>query len=205
MKFKNKQRNGFALVEMLVSLFILVLISFAIGNFQHDIFFFGNSIQSSLSVQLDARKVLRNIITELRSASPSSLGAYPVAQAGTSTLIFYSNIDSDTYKERLHYYMQGSSLMRGVIKPSGSPLTYNSAQEVVTTLAHNVINSTSTPIFDYFDKNYYGTTTPLVQPVNPLSVRLVRVTVIIDSDPNRPPPPITVTSQGTLRNLKDNL
>lgn len=189
---------------MLVSIAIIVFLSLAVGNFYHDIFFYGNSVQNNLSIQLDARKILRNIVTELRSVSPSSLGAYPIAQAGTSTLIFYSNIDSDSYKERLRYFMQGNSLIRGVIKPSGSPLTYNSAQETFTTVVHDIVNGTSTPIFDYYNKNFYGTTTPLVQPVDPLSVRLIRVTVNINHDPNRPNL-VTASSQATLRNLKDNL
>jgi hypothetical protein len=197
-------RRGFALAELLVSVGIIVLIVLAIGNFNADIFFLNSVVDSSLKAQLDARRVLRTIIAELRSVSPSSLGAYPITTSATNTLIFYSNIDSDQNKERLRYFQQGSELKRGVLEPTGSPLVYNPVNEQVETLIHDLI-STTTPIFDYFTQNYTGTSSPLTPPVDPLLVRLIRVTFTIDEDPNRPPSAITVTSQGTLRNLKDNL
>jgi len=36
-------------------------------------------------------------------------------------------------------------------------------------------------------------------------VRLVRITIKIDEDPNRPPAALTSTTQVSIRNLKDNL
>lgn len=200
-----KRTKGFTLVETLVSVAIMVMIGLAISTFEKDIFSINSSLQNNLSAQLDARKVLRTAIAELRSASPSSLGSYTIEQAGTSTLIFYSNIDTDANKERIRYFLSGTDLKRGVIKPSGTPLAYNSGQETFSTVIHDVVNGTSTAIFTYFDTNFYGTTTPLAQPVNPPNVRLIRMTVIIDRDPNRSPSRITVMSQAALRNVKDNL
>lgn len=198
-------KKGFTLVETLVSIAVIILVGLAIANFQRDLFFFNSSLQNNLSAQIDARKVLRTVLTELRTTSPSSLGAYPLVQVGTSTLIFYANVDGDQYKERLRYFTQGTNFMRGVTKPAGNPLVYNLGQEQVDTVVRDVVNGTSTPIFEYFDNSFTGTSSPLTQPVDPLVVRLIRVTVIIDKDPNRAPSRITVTSQGMLRNLKDNL
>jgi len=197
--------KAFTLVETLVSLGIIAVITLAITAFERDIFSLNSSLQNNLTAQLDARKVLRTAIAELRSASPSSSGAYPLAQVGTSSLIFYSNIDGDAPKEKLRYFLQNSTLMRGVTEPTGVPIVYNPSVEKLDIVIRNVVSSASTPIFEYFDKNFYGTTTPLTQPVDPLAVRLVRITVVIDRDPNRSPTNITVTTQGTLRNLKDNL
>lgn len=205
MRNKTPKTSGFTLIEILVSVGILVVIVLAVGSFQGDVFFIGNSVKDNLNSQIDARNVLRKLIAELRSVSPSSLGAYPIASAGTSTLIFYSNIDADAYKERVRYFLQEKSLKRGVIKPSGSPLVYDTGSESVSNVIQDVANSTSTPIFEYFDKNFTGTSTPLADPVNIPDVRLIRVTVIIDKDTNRAPGPFTATSQGMLRNLKDNL
>lgn len=201
---KQKNTTGFTLAEVLVSVGIMTIIGLAISTFQKDLFFINTGVQDNLSVQLESRQVLRKLITELREASPSSLGAYTIAQAGTSTLTFYSNIDSDGYKERIRYFIQGNELRRGVLKPSGSPLVYNTATESVSTIIKNIVNSPSDPIFEYFDENYTGTSTSLSQPVNVLSVRLVKVTVTVDKDVNRAPGPITVSTQGMLRNLKTN-
>ncbi len=200
-----KNKKGFTLVETLISISIIVVIGLALTSFERDIFFLNNSLQGNLSAQIGARRVLRTVIRELRGASPSSLGSYTINQAGTSTLIFYTNVDTDVLKERVRYFIQGGQLRRGVIKPSGSPLVYNSANESIDVVINDVINGTSTPIFDYFDTYFTGTSSPLTQPVDTLAVRLLRVTVIIDKDLNKPPGAITVTSMGTLRNLKDNL
>jgi type II secretory pathway pseudopilin PulG len=199
-----KNNRGMTLVEILVSTAILLFIGIAVAKFQRDIFFLNSTTQNSLSAQMDGRRILRTLVSEIRGANRSSLGAYPIVTAGTSTLIFYSNIDSDPYFERIRYFLQGTDLKRGVIKPTGSPLVYSSGQETITTLIRDVANGTSTPIFDYFPSTYAGTTTALLQPVNVTSIRLIRATIIIDKDVNRPPQPLIFTSQGTLRNLKDN-
>jgi hypothetical protein len=211
MKYFKKINNsyffstGLTLVEVLVSLGILVFIGLGISTFGRDIFSLNSGLQNNLNAQFEGRKVLKTIITELRSASPSSLGSYPILQAGTSSLIFYSNIDADAYKERLRYFLDGTELKRGVIKPSGNPLTYSSGSEEVRTIINNVRNGTSTPVFLYFDSQYTGTSSPLSEPVSVTDIRLIKIDVMIDKDLNRHPGPINISSQGTLRNVKDNL
>jgi type II secretory pathway component PulJ len=200
-----KYNKGFSLAEIVVSVAILTAVGYTFSIFQKDIFSLNTTLQNNLSAQLEARHVLKDLGKELREASPSSLGAYPVALASSTTLTFYTDINNDGLKERIRYFLSGTTLKKGVIVPSGSPLVYNTANEKISTVVSNVINSTTTPVFDYFDDQYTGTSSPLVQPVDPVSVRLVRITVIIDKDPNRPPLPITVTTQITIRNVKDNL
>ena len=109
-------------------------------------------------------------------------------------------------KEQIRYFLSDKDLKRGIIKPSGSPLSYNSANEQISTLVTGINNGVS-PIFEYFDSSYTGTSTPLVQPVQITQVRLVRVTLKIEEDtnPTKTIGPVIVTSQVFLRNLKDNL
>lgn len=200
-----KYTKGFTLAELIVSVAILTMVGYTLSIFQKDVFSLNATLQNNLSAQLEARHVLKDLGKELREASPSSLGAYPIALASSTTLTFYTDINNDGLKERIRYFLSGTTLKKGVITPSGSPLTYNVANEKITTAVSSVTNGTTTPIFDYFDDQYTGASSPLVQPVDPVSVRLVRITVIIDKDPNRPPLPITVTTQITIRNVKDNL
>ncbi len=203
MTTQNK-KTGFTLVEILVSMAIFVMVGLAIANYGRDIFSINTNLQNNLTAQMDGRQVVKKLVAELRSASPSSLGSYPIETAGTSTLVFYSNVDSDVYKERIRYFLTGTTLKRGVIKPSGNPLTYPSGSETLSTIVRDIKVSTSTAIFEYFDGNYAGTTTPLTQPVTISSVRLIRTTIVIEADANKSPNPITITSQAMLRNLKDN-
>lgn len=204
MKIMNSKK-GFTLAELLITVGIIGLIAVVLGTFQGDVFFFNSVIQDDLTAQMDGRRAIRKMVSEIREASPSSLGSYPIASAATSSITFFSNVDNDTLKEQVRYFIQNKNLMRGVIKPTGNPLSYNSGSETFETSVKNIANSTSTPLFEYYDTNYTGTTTPLIFPVSLTAVRLVNVELLIDRDPNRSPIPLNITSQVSIRNLKDNL
>ncbi len=205
MKHKKIYFNrGFSVAETLVVLSILVPIVFVLSTFQKDVFSLNSSLQGGLTAQFEGGKVMRSMVAELRSMSPSAAGAYPIAQVATSTITFYADVDNDSSKEQVRYFMSSGTLKRGVIDPTGNPPVYTSAEKV-STLITSVVNNNSTPIFYYYNSAYTGATSPLAMPVDQLVVRLVKINVIIDKDVNRPPGPINVTSQVSLRNLKDNL
>ena len=199
-----REKAGFTLVEIVVVVAIASVIFMAVFNFGIGIFSFNSSAQANLSAQSDARRMLKSIVRELRSASPSSLGAYPISLANATSLTFFVDLDNDGYKEQVRYFLQGNELKKGVIKPSGSPLTYNPASEQMSTMVRD-INNGSSPIFEYFDSNYAGTGASLTEPVQITKIRLIRITLSIEKDSNKSPKPITVMSQVFLRNLKDNL
>ena len=193
------------MVETLIVVTIVSFLVLAIGSFQRNILFFAGFLEDSISGAQDARAVLRTMACEIRTASPSNLGTYPVATASPQTFTFYSDIDDDGLKERVRYFLDGVDLKKGIVKPSGNPLMYDPASEtVVAVLVHNVRNDAQN-IFDYYDTNYDGTTDPLPEPIDIISARLVKITIIIDADPNRAPSAKTFTSQVSMRNLKDNL
>ena len=196
--------RGFTLVETILTIFIFSLMMGGITFFARNIFYLNNIASSSLSVEFETRKVLKPMANELRSASPSSLGSYPLEALATSSITFYSDLDGNGLKERVRYFLSSGKLKKGVITPSGSPLAY-SGTEVVTTVVNDVINSTSTPIFEYYNTYYDGTTSSLAQPVAISVVRLIKVTIVVDTDVGRPLKAKTVTTQVSLRNLKDNL
>ncbi len=199
---KNTQA-GFSLVEILVSLFIVVIIGMAIVSFQINLFSLNRISNDNLLAQEDARRALKNMSTEIRSMSPSSMGAYAIVQAATSSLTFYTNIDSDSLQEKVRYFLDGKTFKRGVVEPSGSPLNYNGT-ETTRELIHDIANAT-TSIFSYYNSSYDGTSAPLTQPVDTLLIRLIKINVIIDKDPLKLPPPLFMTTQVSIRNLKDNL
>lgn len=203
LKFRKNNR-GYSLAEMLIVVGILSAIIFVVTTFQKDIFSLNTSLQGSLNAQFEGGRVLRKMVGELRSMSQSGAGAYPIAQAATSTVTFYTDIDDDGSKEKVRYYLQSGTLKKGVTEPSGNPIVYTGTEKVET-LITSVVNGTSSPVFYYYDSSYAGTSTPLTTPINTLSVRLIKIEVTIDKDVNRPPGPFVVTSQVTPRNLKDNL
>lgn len=200
-----KYIKGFSIAEVIISVGILSVIVYAVGTFQKDIFSLNFSAQHSLSAQIDARKVLKQMVAELREASPSSLGGYPISLASTSALTFYSDINNDGFKERIRYFMVGNTLRRGEISPNGNPLVYNNANEKITLIVSDVVTSTSTPLFSYYPGTFAGTSSPLIHPVVISDIRMVGIYITIQKDPLRNPKPIIVQTAVTIRNIKDNL
>lgn len=200
-----KKNNGFTLAEIVVVVGIFGIIVVLLSNFQRDVILNNKYAQDSLSSAQDARNVLRVMVKELRGASPGSDGSFAITTAATNTISFYSDIDGDGAKDKVRYYIATTTLIKGYIKPTGNPPVYTSASEVFNTLAYNVKNATSSPLFEYYDNTYAGTSSPLTQPVTVTSVHLIKINLMIDADPNKSPIVRTYTSQVNLRNLKDNL
>ncbi len=199
-----KNSRAFTVIETLISLAIFTLILGLITLFARDTIYYRSIFFSGLTGSDDARHILQPISNEIRSASQSSLGSYPLEVTGDNAFVFYTDTNNDGLKERVRYFLNGTTFSKGVIKPTGNPLTYAINNEVVTPLMYNIVSG-ATPIFSYYDTNYTGTTSAMVQPVSPLDVRLIKITLTIDADPSRPPLPFTVTTQISFRNLKDNL
>ena len=200
-KFKNKRGDGFTLIEILFGIAIFVLIVGVLTLFSRNVWIYNTFVSAGLVNVDSGRQMLKTMVSEIRTASTSDTGAYAISQALSSSFVFYSDIDNDSLKEKVRYFFAGTTLQKGVIKPTGSPLTYNSANEKISTLAPNVTNT----VFNYYDKNYDGTTAQLSLPVNIPDIRLVKITITMDQNPNRSPMPKIFSTQVSIRNLKDNL
>jgi len=198
-----KTQAGFTLVEVLVAIGIFLLI---IGGITWMLIFGLRSnkiIWEQLSTQNEGRKVVQDFVNEIRTATASSIGAYAIASAEPQQVIFYSNIDSDAWRERVRYFLQNGTLKKGVLKPSGNPLSYNPANEQINELAHDVINGAN-PVFYYYDQSYTGSQNPLAPPVDVTKVRMIKFTLDLEEDPNASPMPFHVETMAEVRNLKSN-
>ncbi len=201
----NFQKKGFTIAEFIVTIAILSFLTYTVSTFQRDVFSLSTNLQSSLNAQLEARHLIKTMISELRKMTPSANGSYPIELASSTGITFYSDVGNNGTIDRVRYYLHNKTIRKGVTPPTGSPAVYSAGNEVTTTLLNYVIASSTLPIFQYYTSNYSGTTSPISMPPNISTIRLIKVTVIIDTDPNRSPTPIISTSQVNLRNLKDNL
>ncbi len=201
-KQKKYLKSGFTLVEVIIVLAIMSALVTVVSTFQKDVFSLNFNIQSQLNAQLDARHLIKVMVTELRKTSPSISGAYPIELASSTGVTFYADVGNNGSIDRIRYFLSGSTIRKGVITPVGN--VYNAGSEVLTTIMNSVVASSTLPIFQYYSSSYDGTTVPLSVPVDIASIRLVKINIIIDNDPNRSPVPLVVTSNVTLRNLKDN-
>jgi prepilin-type N-terminal cleavage/methylation domain-containing protein len=198
-------KRGMTMVELFVALAILAIVMTAVYVLGSNIFIYNSTTSGSYRATQNSQAILKTVLKELRETSPGADGSYPLVNTGSTTLSFFSDIDNDGLPERVTYTLIGTILYKAVIKPSGNPVSYPIANQSTTTLIFNVVNGNSLPSFEYFDTNYTGTSSPLVQPVSPSTVRLIRINQRIDIDPNRSPVPVIFTVQASLRNLKTNL
>lgn len=133
----------------------------------------------------------------IREVAFASNGAYPVVSLAANDVVFYADVDSDSAIERVHYYVQGTSLYEGILNPTGDPPVYTGT-EVATVIAEDVRNiSQSLNAFTYYDASGIAIT----DYANVPAVRFVTANIAVDSDTNRPPTAVTIRSSAAMRNL----
>jgi type II secretory pathway pseudopilin PulG len=200
-----KRNKGMTLTETLVALSIFIIIMVVVGTFQVNVFSYQKSVSGSFQTAQDAQVLLKVIMKEIRSITPSANGAYPIESVSTSSIVFYSDSNGDGIVEKYTYTLIGSSLFKAVIIPTGTPAVYNIASQSTTTLVTNIRNGSSLPMFQYYDENFDGSTSELTYPISIPLIRTIKVTLNLDVDPNRSPLPLSYSSIIQLRNLKTNL
>lgn len=88
-------------------------------------------------------------------------------------------------------------LKKGVINPIGSPVIYPSEQEEVSVLSSYIRNNP--PIFEYYDASGNKITD---YPARLIDTKLMKVYLVVNVDPNRPPDDFELESWVQIRNLK---
>ncbi|MBI2990026.1 MAG: type II secretion system protein [Candidatus Magasanikbacteria bacterium] len=201
----NKKNLGFSAIELIVSIGIFSLISAAATWLVIRGLRDNSVIWEQLAAQSDGRNILRQTSDDMRRAQNSSIGSYPIVLADDNEFIFYANVDKDALIERVRFWLQDSTLKKGVIKPSGSPLGYDLDSESSTEVAHEVVNQAENkPVFMYFDETYSGSEDPLETPAVPIQVRMVKIQLELEKNPAKSPAPFHVESTVQIRNLKSN-
>lgn len=201
------KRRGMSLMEMMIAMFIITL---AMGGFST--LFIDSWRQNAYVLETGqavavASQGVNKISKFIRETRQSDNGAYPVVSADDSNLVFYCDYDSDGVTERIHLYLNGTDVVMGIREPSGGfPVTYANGDGSTQILAQRVVNTASNPIFAYYDATYPedSANNPIATPATVPDVRLVRVTLHINIDPNNDPENIQVQSFAEMRNLNDH-
>ena len=95
--------KGYTLPEIIITITILTVVIGAIGAFQSNIFSLSRVIQTGINNQYEAKKIIKPFANEVRGAVSSQNGSYAIEEVGTSTFIFFSNIDGDQKIEKVRY------------------------------------------------------------------------------------------------------
>lgn len=196
------QKNaGFTIVEIVTTILIMGILVVGISS----LFVWGFRVWRASDEQARAidrfQEAYQKTVSEIREMQTASSGAYPIESATTTQLIFYANVDADDARERMRLTLSGDNLIRGIIQPTGSPATYPSNTETTAIIGKYIRNAA---IFSYYDQSFTGSQSPM-SPININTIRLIKLFLSIDIDPNQPPAAIDLSTYISLRNLKQNL
>ncbi len=145
-----------------------------------------------------AQRGVESMIKTMREASYASDGAYPIVSLATSSIVLYADIDEDPFIERLRFFIDGNSLKRGVIDPTGDPPVYTNPESISSLSDYVRNNEQSVDAFRYYDLNG-----DLMTNLSDISeVRFIEVTVVVNINPFRLPNQFTLRSTAALRNLR---
>ena len=192
------------MTEMIVVIGISGVLMVSLTRFTATGWRFSREVRLQQQATEDARLQLERIARGMREARVADTGAYPLVVMNPQRIDFYSNVDADDAIELVRYELVGTTLERGVTKPSGDPLAYNqAASEVRNVVARSIQNGTAS-LFTYYNGDYPADQTPL-SPIDLTEVKYIQFHLIVDSNPAVEPEAIDIISQVQLRNLKANL
>lgn len=208
-KSKRKICNGnqgFTLMETMATIFVFTLLMLGTTLMVRNIFLRNRTSSLYLDNSDAARKVSNTFVNELRNASYGANGAYPIGEASNTQMIFFTTgIVNNGSVSRVRYYVSGNILYKGVVNPAGSPLSYNLGSETVTPMIKSM-SLGANPLFYYYDGNYNGTGTALVQPVNINQIKFVKINIIaLKQNIQGSADTFSITAGASFRNLKTNL
>lgn len=199
-------QHGLTLVETLVALTI-----FTIGM-TATVLIFSRTIQNkaySLEMGKSSFVVSRSVgdLTQyLRRARQSDNGSYPIVSADKNDLVLYSDYNKDNVTERIHVYLLNGRVYLGIRNPSTTfPKTYANGDETTVELAKQIVNTSSDPMFSYYNKDYPQDiiNNPVATPADISEIRLIKIFLKININPNRAPDNIQQETFVELRNLND--
>lgn len=203
-KRKIINKKAFTLVETLVAITIFMLgISATTLVFSRTIKSKAYALEMGRSAFVVSRS-MGDLTQYLRRARQSDNGSYPIVSAAGNDLVIYSDYDKDNDTERLHIYFSNNKVFMGVRNPSNSfPVTYASGDEETFQLADHIVNTGSDTMFSYYNKDYPADPDPVSLPAEVSEIRLIKLFLKINIDPNNAPDNIQQETFIELRNLND--
>jgi hypothetical protein len=151
-----KKRESFTLLEVLITLALIGFVILSLFLLILNIANFNTFFVFNLGSHQEMLLFFKEIEKELRTIQSSNIGNYPIEEASSTRITFYSDLNDDGLVERVRYYIYNDELRKSVITPSGNPLTYNSLTEKTFVVVKNLV--VPQVIFTYFDQTMSTTT-----------------------------------------------
>jgi type II secretory pathway pseudopilin PulG len=202
----KKPTRGMSIVEIIIALALsLVVVGLASTLF---LTFFRNYSSSFGNTQAvtATQQAITQLGREIRELDTAETGAWPIVEADDNSITFYSDITNDGQTDLVRYFLEGATLKRTLIEPSGDPPSYPVVNEKTRTVADNVILGEK-PLFTYYNGNWPSdeVNNPLTGPSRISATRYIEIYLRLVGNPENPEDFFESKTGIQLRNLKDNL
>lgn len=193
----NSKYEGFTLIEVVVAIAIFTILMLAIN-----VLFVSLYRQQGTSIAMVERTrrlnaALDMMARELREGNRGENGHYFIESAGDNVLAFYSDVDSDGLTERVSYSLAGTELIKSVTEPGADSLYAGSpASSIISTEVQNQ----GVPIFTYYDEDYTGAGAAMVLPAAVLDIKLIGVSLTVNTVQANRSYPLHIETKIQLRN-----
>lgn len=196
--------NGMTLVELVMATAIMTLLMTAMSIMVIRVYDANKYVIEQGLNNHQLQNSIRSFSTNLREARQSDAGGYLIESADDFDLVFFANIDDDQDVERVHYYLDGQQLKMGTAKAAGFPAIYPEADEEVITVGNGIVNTSSQPIFYYYNRDYpEDQTTNLIEtPAAVEEISLVKIDVFANINPNHIPDQMRMETFVKPRNIE---
>ncbi|MBN1168624.1 prepilin-type N-terminal cleavage/methylation domain-containing protein [Candidatus Woesebacteria bacterium] len=206
-KKEHKNQAGFTLIEGLLSIIIIAILGvgvlalqFILSQNQEVVF------KSYLSIE-EANSSISEFTRQLRTAHPGENGAYAIESVDENEIVFYTDIDFDDETERVRYFLENTTLYRGVTEPTSEPpITYPQENEKVKRLT-SIVRNLTMPVFTYYNGDWPSDTTnnPLTLPTDISGIKTVGINLRTNPVANESDKDYVMQSYINIRMLKENL
>jgi len=166
-------KKGFTLIELVFFMLIISFILFFLVLMMINLSNFNLYLTYGLGTLGEINLFLSEIKKELKSIEISNVGAYPLEEITSTTIVFYADLDNDGLVERVRYFLDGENLFKGIIKPSENPLRYDQNEEKIKRVLKNL---------DLPQKIFIGYDINLNETYDIAQIRLIEVKIKVKID-----------------------
>jgi len=198
-QIKMNWQSGMTLMEMVVTISVYVILSFAIFNSIVN-FYQMNSYVIFQSNEIEfARRGLQTWTADARSMNFADDGTFPVVISDAYQVGFFTDEENDSSVEYVEYSLVGTTLYKKIYKASGYPPAYDFTNPIRTEILSEYVRNLEKGevVFKYFDEA--GNETAFLT-----DIRYLEMSIIVNVEPARSPDGFTLRSGTTPRNLNFN-
>jgi len=194
----RSRSGGLSIIEMLVTvavstLILIAMVSFILSLYRTNMY----AVEQSFAIN-SARRGIERMVRDMREATYSDDGSFPIISASPYEFYFYSDVDRDDNVERIKFYIENGLLKRAQTKSTGTPPVYPGSANTISLVSDHVRNVVNgVPMFRYYDT--VGNEVTNLSHVTDIAFVVVRV--IVDINPHRLPNDFVLQSSASLRNL----